>query len=127
MPRKMKTAAAGKAAQPQCSSELLEQLVPGPVTPAQFEDIFHPVRRPASTICFRQLSSDDVKPPGSNVSSKAGAIHRRPLRDPMFDLERQRWPKLHTSSPADQRKSEEHDQSARPDPCFAHASRNRRH
>jgi putative transposase len=29
-----------KAASPQFSAELLEQLVPGPITPAQFEDIF---------------------------------------------------------------------------------------
>ena len=35
MPRKTKTtAAADKAAQPQFSAELLEQLIPGPVTPA---------------------------------------------------------------------------------------------
>jgi len=41
MPRKTKTtAAAEKAAQPQIPAELLEQLIPGPVTPAQFEDIF---------------------------------------------------------------------------------------
>jgi putative transposase len=37
MPRKPKTTA---AAQPQMPAELLEQLIPGPVTPAQFEDIF---------------------------------------------------------------------------------------
>ena len=41
MPRKMKTtAAADKAAQPQFSTELLEQLIPGPVTPAELEGIF---------------------------------------------------------------------------------------
>jgi putative transposase len=41
MPRKTKTAAAAaKAAPPQIPSELLEQLIPGPVTPAEFEDIF---------------------------------------------------------------------------------------
>ncbi len=41
MPRKTKTtAAADKAAQPQFSAELLEQLIPGPVTPAELEGIF---------------------------------------------------------------------------------------
>jgi putative transposase len=40
MPRKTKAAAAAEAATPQIPAELLEQLIPGPVTPAQFEDIF---------------------------------------------------------------------------------------
>jgi putative transposase len=41
MPRKTKTAeTAQKAAQPQIPAEYLKQLIPGPVTPAQFEDIF---------------------------------------------------------------------------------------
>src|SRR5207245_2511144 len=41
MPRKPKTSAeAQKAALPQIPAELLEQLIPGPVTPVQFEDIF---------------------------------------------------------------------------------------
>ena len=40
MPRKTKTsAAAQKAALPQIPADFLEQLIPGPVTPAQFEDI----------------------------------------------------------------------------------------
>ena len=41
MPRKTKTSApAQKAAPLQIPAEFLEQLIPGPVTPAQFEDIF---------------------------------------------------------------------------------------
>ena len=40
MPRKTKAAAAAKAETPQIPQELLEQLIPGPVTPAEFEDIF---------------------------------------------------------------------------------------
>jgi putative transposase len=41
MPRKTNSAAtAGKSAQPQFSAELLEQLIPGPVTPAELEGIF---------------------------------------------------------------------------------------
>jgi hypothetical protein len=40
MPSKNKTAAADQAALPQIPAELLEQLIPGPVTPGQLEDIF---------------------------------------------------------------------------------------
>jgi len=40
MPRKTKTATADKAALPRIPAELLEQLIPGPVTPGQLEDIF---------------------------------------------------------------------------------------
>jgi len=39
MPRKINTATADKKALPQFSSELLERLVPGPITPGQFEDL----------------------------------------------------------------------------------------
>ena len=39
MPRKTNTATADKAALPQFSTELLETLVPGPITPGQFEDL----------------------------------------------------------------------------------------
>jgi putative transposase len=46
MPRKTKTtAAADKAAQPQFSAELLEQLIPGPVTPAELEGIFQQFKK----------------------------------------------------------------------------------
>ena len=40
MPRKMKTATADQAALPPIPAELLEQLIPGPVTPGQLEDVF---------------------------------------------------------------------------------------
>ena len=40
MPRKPKAAGAAKPDTPQIPQELLEQLIPGPVTPAEFEDIF---------------------------------------------------------------------------------------
>ena len=41
MPRKTnKTATADRAAMPQIPAELLEQLIPGPVTPGQLEDLF---------------------------------------------------------------------------------------
>ena len=46
MPRKTRTtAAADKAAQPQFSAELLEQLIPGPVTPAELEGIFQQFKK----------------------------------------------------------------------------------
>ena len=46
MPRNVKTAAAsGKAALPQLSQQMLEELIPGPVTKEQFEDIFQNFKR----------------------------------------------------------------------------------
>lgn len=46
MPRKTKTtAAADKAAQPQFSAAALEQLIPGPVTPAELEGIFRQFKK----------------------------------------------------------------------------------
>ena len=46
MPRNVKTAAAsGKAALPQLSQKMLEELIPGPVTKEQFEDIFKNFKR----------------------------------------------------------------------------------
>ena len=46
MPSKINTAAkAEKAALPRIPAELLEQLIPGPVTPAQFEDIFQQFKK----------------------------------------------------------------------------------
>ncbi|MBP9059027.1 MAG: hypothetical protein KBF98_01780 [Rhodoferax sp.] len=41
MPRNSKTtAASGKAALPQLTKQMLEELIPGPVTKEQFTDIF---------------------------------------------------------------------------------------
>ena len=45
MPRKTKTAAADQAALPRIPAELLEQLIPGPVTPGQLEDIFQQFKK----------------------------------------------------------------------------------
>jgi putative transposase len=45
MPRKTKTAAADQAALPQIPAELLEKLIPGPVTPGQLEDIFQQFKK----------------------------------------------------------------------------------
>jgi transposase-like protein len=40
MSRNLKAAASGKTARPKISAQLLEELIPGPVTKEQFEDIF---------------------------------------------------------------------------------------
>ena len=46
MPRKInKAAPSGKSALPQISAQLLEELIPGPVTKEQFEDIFQNFKR----------------------------------------------------------------------------------
>jgi putative transposase len=45
MPRKTKTAAADQAALPQIPAELLEKLIPGPVTAGQLEDIFQQFKK----------------------------------------------------------------------------------
>ena len=46
MPRKTKTtAAADTAAKPHFSTELLEKLIPGPVTPAELEGIFQQFKK----------------------------------------------------------------------------------
>ena len=46
MPRKTKTtAAADKAAQPQFSAQLLDQLVPGPMSPGQVQGIFEQFKK----------------------------------------------------------------------------------
>ena len=45
MSRKIKTAAADQAALPQIPAELLEKLIPGPVTPGQLEDIFQQFKK----------------------------------------------------------------------------------
>ena len=45
MSRKIKTAAADQAALPQIPAELLEKLIPGPVTPGQLEGIFQQFKK----------------------------------------------------------------------------------
>ena len=45
MPRKTKTAGAADAVKPQIPTELLEQLIPGPITPAQFEELFQSFKK----------------------------------------------------------------------------------
>ena len=50
MPVKTKAAEAGKAGLPRIPAQLLKQLIPGPLTPAQFEDIFRNSRRPLSSV-----------------------------------------------------------------------------
>ena len=80
MPRKTKTtAAADKAAQPQFSAELLEQLIPGPVTPAELEGIFQQFKK---SVLERALGAEmshhlgyapgQAKPEGAAVNHRNG-------------------------------------------------------
>jgi putative transposase len=74
MPRKTtKSAISGKSAQPQISAKLLEELIPGPVTKEQFEDIFQNfkkafIERALSAEMSHHLgySPGQAKPEGSN-------------------------------------------------------------
>lgn len=94
MPRKQKTTAtADKTAQPQIPGELLQQLIPAPVTPAQFEENFPalledlPDRRKAISgrkSAIRRLSQSGSQP-GFGMPAKArfpatnfGAVSARP-------------------------------------------------
>lgn len=72
MPRKTKAAAAAKTDTPQIPQELLEQLIPGPVTPAEFEDIFQRFKKAfmeralgAEMTQHLGYKAGEVKPEGS--------------------------------------------------------------
>ena len=89
MPRKMKTAAvADKAAQPQFSAELLEQLIPGPVTPAELEGIFQQFKK---SVLERALgaemshhlgyASGQAKPEGAAANHRNGQSAKTVLTD----------------------------------------------
>jgi putative transposase len=78
MPRKTKTTAtADKAAQPQFSAELLEQLIPGPVTPAELEGIFQQFKK---SVLERALGAEMSHhlgyAPGQAKPEEAAANHR---------------------------------------------------
>ena len=89
MPRKTKTtAAADKAAQPQFSAELLEQLIPGPVTPAELEGIFQQFKR---SVLERALGAEmshhlgyapgQAKPEGAATNHRNGKSAKTVLTD----------------------------------------------
>ncbi|MDC8773434.1 transposase, partial [Roseateles albus] len=89
MPRKTKTtAAADKAAQPQFSAELLEQLIPGPVTPAQLEGIFQQFKK---SVLERALGAEmshhlgyapgQAKPEGGPANHRNGKSAKTVLTD----------------------------------------------
>lgn len=78
MPRKTETTAtADKAAQPQFSAELLEQLIPGPVTPVELEGIFQQFKK---SVLERALGAEMSHhlgyAPGQAKPEKAAANHR---------------------------------------------------
>ncbi len=89
MPRKMKTAAvADKAVQPQFSAEPLEQLIPGPVTPAELEGIFQQFKK---SVLERALgaemshhlgyASGQAKPEGAAANHRSGKSAKTVLTD----------------------------------------------
>ncbi len=89
MPRKTKTtAAADKAAQPQFSAELLEQLIPGPVTPAELEGIFQQFKK---SVLERALGAEmshhlgyapaQPKPEGASANHRNGKSTKTLLTD----------------------------------------------
>ena len=89
MPRKTKTtAAADKAAQPQFSAELLEQLIPGPVTPAELEGIFQQFKK---SVLERALGAEmshhlgyapsQTKPEGATSNHRNGKSAKTVLTD----------------------------------------------
>jgi putative transposase len=89
MPRKTKTtAAADKAVQPQFSAELLEQLIPGPVTPAELEGIFQQFKK---SVLERALGAEmshhlgyapgQAKPEGAPANHRNGKSAKTVLTD----------------------------------------------
>ena len=89
MPRKTKTtASADKAAQPQFSAELLEQLIPGPVTPAELEGIFQQFKK---SVLERALGAEmshhlgyapgQAKPEGAAANHRNGKSAKTVLTD----------------------------------------------
>ena len=89
MPRKTKAAtAADKAAQPQFSAAALEQLIPGPVTPAELESIFQQFKK---AVVERALGAEmshhlgyapgQAKPEGSPANHRNGKTSKTVLTD----------------------------------------------
>ena len=89
MPRKTKTTtAADKAAQPQFSAAALEQLIPGPVTPAELEGIFQQFKK---AVLERALGAEmshhlgyapgQAKPEGAATNHRNGKSAKTVLTD----------------------------------------------
>lgn len=83
MPRKTRAAGAANAVPPQIPAELLEQLIPGPVTPAQFEDIFQSFKKAfmeralgAEMTQHLGYKAGQAKPEGSPIIATARAARR---------------------------------------------------
>ena len=78
MPRKTKTtAAADKAAQPQFSAELLERLIPGPMTPEQVQGLFEQFKKSVLERCLgAEMSHHLGYAPGQAKPEGTAANHR---------------------------------------------------
>ncbi len=82
------TAVADKAAQPQCPAELLEQLIPGPVTPTELEGIFQQFKK---AVLERALGAEmshhlgyapgQAKPEGAAANHRNGKSTKTVLTD----------------------------------------------
>lgn len=78
MPRKRKTTAvADKAAQPQFSAELLEQLIPGLQTPAELEGVFQQFKKTVlARVVGAEIGHHLGYAPGQAKAEGAATNHR---------------------------------------------------
>jgi len=88
MPRKIKTAAGDTAALPQIPTELLEKLIPGPVTPGQLEDIFQQFKKAfiqqalgAEMSHHLGYAAGQSKPEGASPNHRNGKAAKTVLTD----------------------------------------------
>ncbi|CAM4065697.1 IS256 family transposase [Roseateles saccharophilus] len=77
MPRKKKPETSDKAAQPQFSAAALEQLIPGPVTPAELESIFQQFKKAVVERALgAEMSHHLGYAPGQSKPEGASSNHR---------------------------------------------------
>ena len=76
MPSKTKTAAADQTALPQIPAELLEKLIPGPVTPGQLEDIFQKFKKAFIQQALGAEMSHHLGYAPGQVKPEGGTNHR---------------------------------------------------
>jgi len=76
MPRNHKAAVSGKAALPQISAQLLEELIPGPVTKEQFEDIFQNFKKAFIERALNAEMSHHLGYANGQAKPEGGTNHR---------------------------------------------------
>ena len=78
MPRKInKAAPSAQSAQPQISAQLLEELIPGPVTKEQFEDIFQNFKRAFIERALNAEMSHHLGYTSGQVKPEGATNHRK--------------------------------------------------